>query len=153
DWAKGSRLGRHSIRLRDYLCNRQTLQFGPFQACGAWVAIVCGQSSVTLRPRSRAGGPPQPAPGSFTQAHAGREQVNHVRLGINLWSQATDWPGFLGAATRADALGYDHVWTWDHLLAIFGDPDQPVMEGYTALAAVAMATKRAKLGLFVGANT
>ena len=37
--------------------------------------------------------------------------------------------------------------------AIFGDPDQPIFEGYTALAAVAQATKRARLGLFVGANT
>jgi alkanesulfonate monooxygenase SsuD/methylene tetrahydromethanopterin reductase-like flavin-dependent oxidoreductase (luciferase family) len=75
-----------------------------------------------------------------------------IRLGANLWSQATDWQGFLNAATRADTLGYDHVWTWDHLLAIFGDPDQPIVEGYTALAALAMATQRVKLGLFVGAN-
>jgi alkanesulfonate monooxygenase SsuD/methylene tetrahydromethanopterin reductase-like flavin-dependent oxidoreductase (luciferase family) len=79
--------------------------------------------------------------------------MSHLRLGVNLWSQASDWKGFLGAAQRADALGYDHVWTWDHLLAIFGDPDQPIVEGYTALAAVAMATQKAKLGLFVGANT
>ncbi len=35
-----------------------------------------------------------------------------VRLGANLWSQATDWKGFLDAAVRADQLGYDHVWTW-----------------------------------------
>ncbi|MFL5713070.1 MAG: LLM class flavin-dependent oxidoreductase [Chloroflexota bacterium] len=76
-----------------------------------------------------------------------------LRLGIALWSQASDWPGFLAAAQRADRLGYDHVWTWDHLLAIFGDPDQPIFEGYTALAAVAQATERIQLGLFVGANT
>ena len=76
-----------------------------------------------------------------------------TRLGINLWSQASDWPGFLEAAVRADQLGYDHLWTWDHLLAIFGDPDQPIFEGYAALAAVAQATERARLGLFVGANT
>ena len=37
--------------------------------------------------------------------------------------------------------------------AIFGDPDQPIWEGYTALAAIAQATSRARLGLFVGANT
>jgi alkanesulfonate monooxygenase SsuD/methylene tetrahydromethanopterin reductase-like flavin-dependent oxidoreductase (luciferase family) len=73
-------------------------------------------------------------------------------LGANLWSQASTWQQFLNAAVRADELGYDHVWTWDHLLAIFGDPDQPIVEGYTALAALAMATKNAKLGLFVGAN-
>ena len=76
-----------------------------------------------------------------------------LRLGLNLWSQASDWPSFLGAARRADELGYDHIWTWDHVQAIFGDPDQPILEGYTALAAIAQATARARLGLFVGANT
>src|SRR3954447_1589908 len=76
-----------------------------------------------------------------------------VRLGAALWSQATDWSGFLGAAQRAERLRLDHVWTWDHVRAIFGDPDQPIFEGYTALAAVAQATERIRLGLFVGANT
>ena len=56
-------------------------------------------------------------------------------------------------STAADRLGYDHVWTWDHIQAIFGDPDQPIFEGYTALAAVAQATERVGIGLFVGANT
>lgn len=79
--------------------------------------------------------------------------MDGVRLGINLWSQASDWPSFLDAGRRADRLGYDHVWTWDHLLAIFGDPGQPIFEGYTALAALAQATERVRLGLFVSANT
>ena len=79
--------------------------------------------------------------------------MSGVKLGINLWSQASDWPGFLAAATRSDELGYDHVWTWDHVYAIFGDADQDIFEGYTALAALAVATRRAQLGLFVGANT
>jgi len=79
--------------------------------------------------------------------------MNEVKLGIALWSQASDWPAFLAAAQAADRLGYDHVWTWDHLQAIFGDPDQPIFEGYTALAAVAQATERVRVGLFVGANT
>jgi alkanesulfonate monooxygenase SsuD/methylene tetrahydromethanopterin reductase-like flavin-dependent oxidoreductase (luciferase family) len=76
-----------------------------------------------------------------------------ISLGINLWSQASDWPEFLAAGQAADRLGYDHLWTWDHLLPIFGELDQPVHEGYTALAALAMATERVRLGLFVGANT
>jgi alkanesulfonate monooxygenase SsuD/methylene tetrahydromethanopterin reductase-like flavin-dependent oxidoreductase (luciferase family) len=79
--------------------------------------------------------------------------MNEIKLGIALWSQASDWPAFLAAARTADRLGYDHVWTWDHLQAIFGDPDQPIFEGYTALAAVAQATERVRVGLFVGANT
>lgn len=78
--------------------------------------------------------------------------MTDVKLGANLWSQASDWPGFLSAAKRAEALGFDSFWTWDHILAIFGDPHQPIFEGYTALAAVAQATERIQLGLFVGAN-
>jgi len=79
--------------------------------------------------------------------------MTEIKLGIALWSQASDWPAFLAAAQAADQLGYDHVWTWDHLQAIFGDPDQAIFEGYTALAAVAQATERVRVGLFVGANT
>ena len=79
--------------------------------------------------------------------------MTNLRLGIALWSQASDWPSFLEAGRRAERLGYDHVWTWDHLYAIFGDPHQPIFEGYTALAALAQATERIRLGLFVGANT
>lgn len=76
-----------------------------------------------------------------------------IRLGLNLWSQASDWPTFVAAGRRADELGFDHLWTWDHVQAIFGDADQPIFEGYTALAALAEATERIRLGLFVGANT
>jgi alkanesulfonate monooxygenase SsuD/methylene tetrahydromethanopterin reductase-like flavin-dependent oxidoreductase (luciferase family) len=79
--------------------------------------------------------------------------MSEVRLGILLWSQATDWPAFEAAARRVDALGYDHLWTWDHLHAIFGEPQQPIFEGWASVAAWAKVTQRARLGLLVGANT
>ena len=46
----------------------------------------------------------------------------------------------VAAAKRVDQLGYDSLWTWDHLYAIFGDPYQPIFEGWTTLAAWAAAT-------------
>jgi alkanesulfonate monooxygenase SsuD/methylene tetrahydromethanopterin reductase-like flavin-dependent oxidoreductase (luciferase family) len=76
-----------------------------------------------------------------------------TRLGIGLWSQSTDWASFEAAARRVDELGYDHLWTIDHLLAIYGDPYQSVFEGYVALAAWSKITGRVGLGLLVGANT
>ena len=76
-----------------------------------------------------------------------------TRLGVLLWSQATAWDAFEASAKRVDELGYEHLWTWDHLYAIFGDPYQPIFEGYTTLAAWAKVTNRARLGLLVGANT
>ncbi len=79
--------------------------------------------------------------------------MSDLKLGILLWSQAATWPEMLDAARRVDRLGYDHLWTWDHLYAIFGDPYQPIFEGWTSLAAWAMATERTRLGLLVGANT
>jgi alkanesulfonate monooxygenase SsuD/methylene tetrahydromethanopterin reductase-like flavin-dependent oxidoreductase (luciferase family) len=79
--------------------------------------------------------------------------VTDLKLGILLWSQAASWPEMLDAAKRADRLGYDHIWTWDHLYAIFGDPYQDIFEGWALLAAWARETERARLGLLVGANT
>ncbi len=75
------------------------------------------------------------------------------KLGILLWNQGSDWPAFEAAARRVDGLGYDSLWAWDHLYAIFGDPYQPIFEGYTTLAAWAKVTTRVRLGLLVGANT
>ena len=79
--------------------------------------------------------------------------MTDLKTGILLWSQAATWPDMLEAAQRVDRLGYDHVWTWDHIYAIFGDPYQPIFEGWTTLAALAMATEKTRLGLLVGANT
>ena len=76
-----------------------------------------------------------------------------TRLGILLWSQATDWDSFERSAIKIDELGYEHLWTWDHLHAIFGDPYQPIFEGWITLGAWAKVTKRTRLGLLVGANT
>ena len=75
------------------------------------------------------------------------------RFGAQLWSQASDWAGFRDAAVAAEAAGWDGVWTWDHLLAIQGPWEQPIFEGWTALAAVAAITRRVRVGLLVGANT
>jgi alkanesulfonate monooxygenase SsuD/methylene tetrahydromethanopterin reductase-like flavin-dependent oxidoreductase (luciferase family) len=76
-----------------------------------------------------------------------------TKLGVLLWNQATDWPAYETAAKRVEELGYDSLWAWDHLYAIFGDPYQPIFEGYTTLAAMSKATTRLRLGLLVGANT
>jgi F420-dependent oxidoreductase-like protein len=76
-----------------------------------------------------------------------------IRFGAQLWSQSTGWPGFRDAALAAEAAGWDSVWTWDHVLAIFGPPEQPILEGWTTLAALGPLTSRVRLGLMVGANT
>ena len=79
--------------------------------------------------------------------------MTDLKFGILLWSQAATWPEMLDAAKRVDRLGYAHLWTWDHLYAIFGDPYQPIFEGWSLLAAWARETEQTRLGLLVGANT
>jgi F420-dependent oxidoreductase-like protein len=77
----------------------------------------------------------------------------NVKIGVLLWPQTDSWPTLRDAAVRADRAGADSLWTWDHLNAIVGPWEQPILEGWTTLAALAALTERATLGLMVGANT
>ncbi len=76
-----------------------------------------------------------------------------IKFGALCWNQYTTWPDLRAAGLRADALGYDDLWTWDHLYPIVGDPEGPMFEGWMTLAAWAEATQRVRIGLMVGANT
>jgi alkanesulfonate monooxygenase SsuD/methylene tetrahydromethanopterin reductase-like flavin-dependent oxidoreductase (luciferase family) len=76
-----------------------------------------------------------------------------VKLGANCWGQYSDWASLREAGIRADKLGFDSLWTWDHLYPIVGDHEGPIFEGWLTLAAWAEATERATVGLMVGANT
>ena len=46
-----------------------------------------------------------------------------IKLGLLCWNQNTDWRSLHEAGVRADRLGYDSLWAWDHLYPIVGDPD------------------------------
>ena len=76
-----------------------------------------------------------------------------IKLGALCWNQYTSWPDLLAAGTRAERLGFDTLWTWDHLYPIVGNHEGPILEGWLTLAAWAQATERIRIGLMVGANT
>ena len=56
-----------------------------------------------------------------------------------------------GLATAAEDAGFDSVWVMDHFyqLPMMGGPDQPMLEAYTLLGALAARTRRVRLGTLV----
>lgn len=76
-----------------------------------------------------------------------------IKFGLQLWNQAFTWPEACDAARRAEALGYDSLWTWEHALACMGDPLQDTFDAYTLLAGWSQVTSNPTLGVLVGANT
>lgn len=76
-----------------------------------------------------------------------------MKLGLLISPYHGDWPALRAAGMRADELGYDSVWTADHVAIPLEDGAGPVFEGYLTLASWAENTQRVRLGLMVGANT
>jgi len=58
-------------------------------------------------------------------------------------------------ASRAEDAGFDTVFVMDHFyqLPALGTPDQPMLEAYTLLGALAARTRRARLATLVSGNT
>src|SRR5216683_7801084 len=56
-----------------------------------------------------------------------------------------------GLATAAEEAGFDSVWVMDHFFQLppLGGPDQPMLEAYTLLGALAARTRRVQLGTLV----
>ena len=78
--------------------------------------------------------------------------TNQIKVGVLAFPQYTDWPSLQRIGQRVDELGYDSLWTWDHLYPIQGDWRGPIFEGYLTLAGWASVTQRVTIGLMVGAN-
>jgi F420-dependent oxidoreductase-like protein len=79
---------------------------------------------------------------------------------IGLQIPSFTWPGGDGAigptlartTEAADEAGFDSLWVMDHFFQIrgVGRPDEPMLEGWSALAFMAAHSKKAALGLMVG---
>ena len=65
------------------------------------------------------------------------------------WDAAAAWSRTKELAVRAEALGYDHLWVYDHVETVPRREPTHVFEAFTTLAALAQHTSTIRLGQMV----
>ena len=79
--------------------------------------------------------------------------MSELKLGVTLPQFTAEPAHVVDAALRAEALGLDSAWVFDHLWPLSGGKERPALEAWTMLAYLAAATSRIELGTLVTRST
>jgi probable F420-dependent oxidoreductase len=79
------------------------------------------------------------------------DRGRRFKVGVTIHPQQCTIAELRDAWRRADALGVDSIWFWDHFFPLYGDPDGNQFECWTVLAAAAVDTKAPQIGPMVSA--
>ena len=93
----------------------------------------------------------QGVPSDYVSIRLGYQMPNFSYSG----SVADLYPTVIAQVREAEAAGFDTAFVMDHFYQLpgIGEPDEPMLEAYTALAGLATATERIQLSALVTGNT
>lgn len=72
-----------------------------------------------------------------------------ITVAAHLHPQHGSYDDLSGAAARAELIGFDAVYNWDHFYPLYGDEDGAHFEAMTVLAAWAAVTSKVRVGTLV----
>src|SRR5260370_7730188 len=76
-------------------------------------------------------------------------EAKRFKVGVTIHPQQCTIQELRDAWRRADDLGVDSIWFWDHFFPLYGDPNGNQFECWSVLAAAAIDTRAPQIGPMV----